>query len=91
MPEGPECKLLADNLHKKFKGTKLTNIEILAGRYKKHGTFKNYNKLISELPLKIKSVNAYGKFIWFEFDNSNLTLWNTLGMSGWFQIEEVST
>ena len=31
------------------------------------------------------------KFIWFEFDNSNLTLWNTLGMSGWFQIEEVST
>ena len=26
--------LLADNLHKKFKGTKLTNIEILAERYK---------------------------------------------------------
>lgn len=91
MPEGPECKLLADNLHKKLKGTKLTNIEILAGRYKKHGPFKNYNKLISELPLKINSVNAYGKFIWFEFENSNLTLWNTLGMSGWFQIEEVST
>jgi formamidopyrimidine-DNA glycosylase len=88
MPEGPECKLLADNLHKKLKGTKLTNIEILAGRYKKHGPFKNYNKLISELPLKINSVNAYGKFIWFEFENSNLTLWNTLGMSGWFQIEE---
>jgi formamidopyrimidine-DNA glycosylase len=88
MPEGPECKLLADGLHKKFKGVTLTNIEIYAGRYKTHGPFKNYNKLIEELPLKIKSVNAYGKFIWFEFENSNLTLWNTLGMTGWFQMEE---
>jgi formamidopyrimidine-DNA glycosylase len=88
MPEGPECKLLTDGLHKKFKGVTLTNIEIYAGRYKTHGPFKNYNKLISELPLKIISVNAYGKFIWFEFENSDLTLWNTLGMTGWFQMDE---
>jgi formamidopyrimidine-DNA glycosylase len=49
MPEGPECKLLADNLHKKFKGTKLTNIEILAGRYKKHGPFRAVRILNADL------------------------------------------
>ena len=88
MPEGPECKILANSLNKKFKGSYLTNIEIYSGRYKTHGPFRNYNKLIIELPLKITSVNAYGKFIWFEFDNSNLTLWNTLGMTGWYQMDE---
>ena len=36
MPEGPECKLLADNLHKKFKGTKLTNIEKVIKAIKKN-------------------------------------------------------
>ena len=88
MPEGPECKLLADSLNKKFKGAILKNIEIYNGRYKTHGPPKNFKKLIDELPLKISSVNAYGKFIWYEFNKSNITLWNTLGMTGWYQMEE---
>ncbi len=88
MPEGPECKLLADSLNKKFKKATLKNIEIYSGRYKTHGPPKNFKKLIDELPLRISSVNAYGKFIWYEFEKSDLTLWNTLGMTGWYQMEE---
>jgi formamidopyrimidine-DNA glycosylase len=87
MPEGPECKILADNLNKKLAGTKLKNIDILKGRYKTHGPPKNFKKLTEELPLKINKVQVYGKFIWYEFNNSELTLWNTLGMTGWYQID----
>jgi formamidopyrimidine-DNA glycosylase len=89
MPEGPECKLLADSLNKKFKNAILKNIEIYNGRYKTHGPPKNLNKLLNELPLQIASVNAYGKFIWYEFINSNLTLWNTLGMSGTYTMDNI--
>jgi formamidopyrimidine-DNA glycosylase len=88
MPEGPECKLLADNLNKKLAGSKLTDIQIYGGRYSKHGPPKNMNKLLKELPLTISKIQAKGKFIWYEFENSNLTLWNTLGMTGWYQNKE---
>jgi len=88
MPEGPECKLLADSLHKKLAGTKLTDIQIYGGRYSKHGPPKNMNKLLKELPLVISKIQAKGKFIWYEFEKSNLTIWNTLGMTGWYQPKE---
>ena len=43
------------------------------------------------LPLNIKSINCYGKFIWWEFYNDNgeieYTLWNTLGMTGYWSTE----
>ena len=87
MPEGPECKILANLLNKKLSGKKLINIEIYKGRYKNHGPPKNLHKLLEQLPLTIDKVQAYGKFIWYEFKNSDLTLWNTLGMSGWYQEE----
>lgn len=88
MPEGPEVRLVTDELAKRLVGKYLMNINILGGRYKKHGPPKNYQKMIELLPLKIQSINAYGKFIWWEFTNTDLTLWNTLGMSGWWQIKE---
>jgi len=88
MPEGPECKLLADSVNKKLSGSKLTDIQIYGGRYSKHGPPKNMNKLLKELPLTISKIQAKGKFIWYEFENSNLTLWNTLGMTGWYQTKE---
>jgi endonuclease-8 len=87
MPEGPEVKLITDELTKRLVGKYITQINILGGRYKTHGPPKNYGEVIKLLPLKIKSVNAYGKFIWWEFKNTDLTLWNTLGMSGWWQLK----
>jgi hypothetical protein len=53
MPEGPECRILVDNLNKILVGTKLTNIEILNGRYKTHGPPKNFKKLIEEYATKL--------------------------------------
>ena len=34
--------------------------------------------------MKIESVNCKGKFIYFLFENSEFSMWNTLGMSGWW-------
>ena len=88
MPEGPEVKYLTDFLNNNLKDKILNKITINGGRYKKHGPPKNFKKLVDKLPLKIKSINCYGKFIWWEFDNFDLTLWNTLGMSGWWTFDD---
>jgi DNA-formamidopyrimidine glycosylase len=85
MPEGPEVKLISNYLNKNLTGKYIQTINILSGRYKHHSVPKNFNNFIKVLPLKVKSVNSYGKFIWMEFLNSDITLWNTLGMSGWWQ------
>ena len=88
MPEGPECKILVDSLNKKLKNKYITKIEIYSGRYHHHSKPKNFDKLNKLLPLKVKNINVYGKFIWYEFENTNLTLWNTLGLTGWYQSKE---
>tara|TARA_A100001015_G_C14800676_1_gene636799 strand:- start:120 stop:716 length:597 start_codon:yes stop_codon:yes gene_type:complete len=84
MPEGPEVKYLVDKLNRKLKNKVLKKINIKGGRYMKHGPPKNFNKFIKELPLKIESVNCKGKFIYFNFIDSDFSMWNTLGMSGWW-------
>lgn len=88
MPEGPEVRLVTDELTKRLVGKYLTNINILGGRYQTHGPPKNFDKIKNLLPLKITGIYAYGKFIWWEFANTDWTLWNTLGMSGWWQIKD---
>lgn len=88
MPEGPEVKYITNVIGSNITGKTLEKITINNGRYKKHSPPKGYTKFIKELPLKVKSVNCYGKFIWWEFNNSELTLWNTLGMSGWWNFNE---
>jgi len=88
MPEGPEVRIVTDELAKRLVGKYLTNINILGGRYQTHGPPKNFDKITNLLPLKITGIYAYGKFIWWEFANTEWTLWNTLGMSGWWQIKD---
>ncbi len=88
MPEGPEVKYLTDFLSTNLKGKKLNKITINSGRYKKHGPPRGFTKFYKELPLTVKSINCYGKFIWWEFNNSDMTMWNTLGMSGWWNFNE---
>jgi DNA-formamidopyrimidine glycosylase len=81
MPEGPEVKLLVDMLNRKIKNKTIKNIKILGGKYLRKKT--NFNDLIG---LKIKSINCYGKFIYWSFYSSNIVLFNTLGMTGWWNI-----
>ena len=87
MPEGPEVKILVTWLNNNLKNKNLNNIKILGGRYKRHSNPINWDVLKKNLPLKIKGVFCKGKFIWFEFYDSNLSIWNTLGMSGWWNFE----
>ena len=44
MPEGPECHIIGNKLHKILGGTKLLSIEILGGRYQKHGNPSGYDE-----------------------------------------------
>jgi len=79
MPEGPEVKKLVDMLNKLTDKT-IKDITVLGGKYSKKN-IKDMDKLIN---LKIKSINCYGKFIYWEFHNSDIVMFNTLGMTGWW-------
>lgn len=84
MPEGPEVKSITDYLNRACRNKTLTDINILGGRYKKHGPPKGFDNLKKKLPLVVKSIKCKGKFMYWEFKDSEFTLWNTLGMSGWW-------
>ena len=88
MPEGPEVKYLTNFLDKNLNGGTLNDITINSGRYMKHGPPKGFNNFLKKLPMKITSINCYGKFMWWEFENCELTMWNTLGMSGWWNFTD---
>ncbi len=86
MPEGPEVRQIVDKLNKKFKNKIIKNIEILGGRYSKISKEKtNFSKLNG---LKILSIKNYGKFIYWIFYETDMVLFNTLGMSGWWTNNE---
>ena len=91
MPEGPEVKKVTRRLDNLIRSLTITSVKINSGRYTKKLP-KNYDEFLSNLPLTVKSVNCYGKFIWWEFTNddidSDLTLWNTLGMTGFWTNEK---
>ena len=81
MPEVIEVRKYADFLNKKLKNKYIDNINILKGRYIKHGVFSNYNKLKSNMPIKVKSIKTKGKFLYFVLDKG-LYLFSTLGLRG---------
>lgn len=81
MPEGPECRHIAEQLHVHLVGKQLTEIIINSGRYYRHRPPKGLVELSSQLPLNIIRVGVKGKFIYFVLAN-NWYIWNTLGMSG---------
>lgn len=84
MPEGPEVRIQVEKTDKLVRNKNLLSIEILAGRYLKHGPPKDFDKITSNLPMKITSMNCKGKFIWFSFDKTDNVIANTLGMSGYW-------
>lgn len=94
MPEGPECHHISDILKQKLEGNFLTKVEILTGRYIRHGVPTGWKYLLDKIPLKIEEIGVKGKFIWWKLGDIDevedidgvvdydLYLYNTLGMSG---------
>jgi formamidopyrimidine-DNA glycosylase len=81
MPEINEVRRYADFLSLHLKNKEITEINILNGRYKKHGPFELYNELKKDLPIKLLDVKTKGKFLYMKFDH-NYYIFSTLGLSG---------
>ena len=98
MPEAVEVRKFADIISKNVLGHKITQINILKGRYKKK-QFEGYNELVKELPLTIDAINTKGKFTYMTLSNTTKNefrnednektfyLFNTLGLSGGWTIK----
>jgi formamidopyrimidine-DNA glycosylase len=81
MPEINEVRKYADFIKKKLKNKDIQEINILNGRYKKHGPFDKYQTLKNKLPLKLLDVKTKGKLLYMIFDD-DLYILSTLGLSG---------
>lgn len=81
MPEGPEVKIITEQLAKEIVGKYLQDIEFgPTGRYKQEEP-EGSKELLKALPLQILKVSCKGKFIYWELENE-WSMWNTLGMTG---------
>lgn len=84
MPEIVEVKMYTDFITNNIKNNKLLDINILKGRYKTHGPFEHYRKIINSLPLEIIEINTKGKFMYMKL-KEDLYIGVSLGlMGGWF-------
>jgi formamidopyrimidine-DNA glycosylase len=86
MPEGPECRRIAESLAKEISGKKITNVEILSGRYVKN-EMSGLVQLKEALPVGVAGAGVHGKFIYWICENE-FSVWNTLGMSGTWKKEQ---
>lgn len=81
MPEINEVRKYADFIRTKLKNKYINEINILKGRYIKHGPFNNYDVIVKELPLKLLDVKTKGKFMYIILEK-NYYIFSTLGLSG---------
>ena len=88
MPEGPECHYTAYRLNSHLRDRSLERVEIIGGRYKKHGPpegFLALQEAIKTGDVVIRGVCAKGKLIYFLLSNHQVIL-STLGLKGaWCQ------
>lgn len=99
MPEGPECRVHAESLHRRLAGSTLQRAAVMSGRYLGNGTTPGrgappalWDTLQDSLPATVESIRNKGKFIWWELRPQSaslpeLTVWSTLGMSGAWSLE----
>ena len=89
MPEGPEVKRIAVQLSKFLSGKSLIGIDILSGRYVRHGPPKGFDDFHTQIPLTIRAVHSKGKYMWWEFEGTDWVMTCHLAMSGaWIKTEE---
>lgn len=81
MPEGPEVKIIGEQLSSILSNKILVELKILSGKYTGKCELLNYHQFSKSLPLKIKKVETKGKLIYFILEHG-WYLFNTLGMSG---------
>ena len=84
MPEGPEVRIIVDQLNDRVVGKVFSAFEVVGGRYA-HTPDISFDKISAHLPMKVNSVKCKGKFIYWEFEKE-WYLWNTLGMTGGWSI-----
>ena len=63
MPEGPECRRIAEGLARVVSGQKILNIEVLSGRYMKK-EISGMEGFLQKLPLGVAGAGVHGKFIY---------------------------
>ena len=83
MPEVVEVTLTSLFLNHKLKNKILTGVEILGGRYSRHPLL-GLPILQINVPLTIKKICSWGKFMWFEGVSSKKRIYimNTYGLEG---------
>lgn len=87
MPEGPEVRIITEQMNKEIQWKHIKDIKILGGRFLKSPP-ENLNKCLqSSTGTAISYVGCKGKFIYFDFNNG-WYLWNTLGMTGHWGLEK---
>lgn len=82
MPEGPEVANFVKSLNRfAGKSTSILGVTPISGRYTKK-PIEGLTQTTPRFPLLISKIGCKGKLIYFEFDSHDVTLINTLGMSG---------
>jgi formamidopyrimidine-DNA glycosylase len=92
MPEIVEVRKYSDYIKKYLLNKSLIKIDIISGRYKKHGTFPKYDNL--SLPAFFNSINTKGKFMYIGFitsTNEQIYLGFTLGLTGGYNVKYKNT
>lgn len=89
MPESPEVAVIVEQIDSMVGGKSIQSVEIVSGRYMRHGPPKGLFDLPDE-PLLIDSVSAKGKFIYFTL-GQGWYIFNSLGMTGTWSVDPVST
>ena len=80
MPEGPECRTIAESLAKIVSNKKLVSVDVISGRYIKN-EISGLQKFKETLPIHVAGAGVHGKFIYLICEKE-YSVWNTLGMSG---------
>jgi formamidopyrimidine-DNA glycosylase len=82
MPESSECKRIAELLAEKVSSKKLTQIEIISGRYTKKDP-AGYSAFKDILPINMIGAGVHGKFIYIILEGGS-SIWSTMGMTGYW-------
>ena len=80
MPEGVEIRVMCDLINLNCRNKMLKNVNILSGRYTRHGNPEGYLSFRKNLPMKIKKAESYGKLLWILI--GNWIIYIKLNMSG---------
>jgi len=88
MPEGPEIRRSADHLSNLLVGKYVVNAFVKGGRYSEKDPPPGFPDFLASMRKgaipKIVSVNAKGKFMWWQLEHKDTKwfVWITYGMSG---------